>query len=197
MSGKKLVLTLLFVVFIVEGVCAEHYEISRRELFDKQKYSLQQVFYQDYCIRKQMECNELHMFTLLSSKYLANSSIEGGVDVNAKDKSGRTALHLNTVLTIYLLSVYDGTYEDAKNVICESQREFALMLINKGADVNMKDNNDQAPAHVAAESGCDDLISMFEDKGADMNATDNKGRTPRDIHRNNILNRQDGEALSI
>lgn len=61
------------------------------------------------------------------------------------------------------------------------ETELALSLINKGADVNAKDNYGMTPLHWASESGRKTFASLLIDKGADVKAKDNKGRTAEDL----------------
>ncbi len=61
----------------------------------------------------------------------------------------------------------------------EGQREIVKLLVEKGADVNAKDNDGQTVLHRAAyERNLDVVKWLVEEKGADVNAKDNNGKTP-------------------
>ena len=51
-------------------------------------------------------------------------------------------------------------------------------LIEKGADVNAKDNGGATPLHYAAMEGHTDVVELLISKGADVNAKDKWGDTP-------------------
>ena len=83
--------------------------------------------------------------------------IEGGADINTKDKYGRTPLLLATQ--------YNNT-------------EIVQLLIEKGADVNAKNKYGWTPLLWATVNNNTKLSVLLVEKGADVNAKDNDGRTP-------------------
>src|SRR4030043_337340 len=75
--------------------------------------------------------------------------IKAGIDINAKDKNGITAL---------------GFASAHGNV------ELARLLIEKGADVNIKDNNGiTALLYLALHNGDLDVARLLIEKGANVN----------------------------
>ncbi|KAJ3641463.1 hypothetical protein Zmor_027970 [Zophobas morio] len=84
--------------------------------------------------------------------------IEKGIDVNAQDRNGTTALQL---------ACRNGNYENTE------------MLLNFGASINTADNNNNNALHYALESSKDtrDVIKLLIAKGIDVNAQ-NKSGTP-------------------
>jgi len=54
-------------------------------------------------------------------------------------------------------------------------------LIEKGADVNAKDQFQETPLHDAASRGNTDVAKLLIEKGADVNAKDNYGKTALDM----------------
>lgn len=81
-----------------------------------------------------------------------------GADMNLKDKNGRTPLLLAAESA-------DG--------------EIVTLLLDKGADVNAKDDESGFTAlHYAARSGKKDAAEVLIARGADINTKDNQGHTP-------------------
>lgn len=122
--------------------------------------------------------------------------IKHGVDTNATDEKGRTALHhvcsnedpevameivkalLETNVKLDVSDCYGCT---ALNLACRSKHEsVALQLVKKGANVNLSDNNHITPLHLAARYGLDTLLLKLIDKKADINALDAAFSTPLD-----------------
>jgi len=54
------------------------------------------------------------------------------------------------------------------------QREI---LVNRGADVKVKDNDGNTVLHLAAERGDEVVVHLLLDRGADVKAKDNHGST--------------------
>ena len=86
--------------------------------------------------------------------------LEEGVDVNAKDEGGTTALMW---------------------AICKGNVDLVTMLLKKGADVNYKDKNGVSALMLASMSPRRwrqrEIVSILLEKGADVNAVDNFGST--------------------
>ncbi|MGH1334979.1 MAG: ankyrin repeat domain-containing protein [Aureispira sp.] len=77
--------------------------------------------------------------------------------VNAQDKYGFTALH---------------------NVMCEEQRETVLYLLEKGAVVNIKNEDGITPLHLACTQ---ENAALLIQAGAEVNIRSNQGNTPLHI----------------
>jgi ankyrin repeat protein len=56
--------------------------------------------------------------------------------------------------------------------------EIARMLIDAGADVDVKDNNDDTSLHVAIKYGRVEVVRILIDAGANLNVQNNQGETP-------------------
>ena len=56
--------------------------------------------------------------------------------------------------------------------------EAARLLLEKGADANLRDQLGAQPLHLAASEGCLDGIRLLLDKGAHLNDRDKEKRTP-------------------
>ncbi|XP_069111115.1 uncharacterized protein [Argopecten irradians] len=61
--------------------------------------------------------------------------------------------------------------------IKNKRRQDALQLIQKGVEIDYKDETDSSPLHYAAVHGFDDVIEELLRKGADTEASDKDGRT--------------------
>ena len=82
--------------------------------------------------------------------------LESGADINAKDKTAKTPLHLAA----------------AKN-----KTETAIMLIEKGCALSPQDENGDTPLHVALTSASLEMIELLVEKGADIFLKNAKGKS--------------------
>jgi cytohesin len=93
------------------------------------------------------------------------SLIEAGAYIDAKNEKGRTALHFAAML---------------------DYRDILELLLDKGADVNAKDEEHGYTAlHHAARLGKRNAAEMLIAKGANINAKDKQGHTPLYVAVNN------------
>ena len=93
-----------------------------------------------------------------------------GVDLNAKDPNGLTAL-------MYALTYGEMTGQDPR---------IAVVLVRLGADINAKDPNGATPLMYATQSAnAPVLIFAFTKAGADAKAKDNSGKTALDYAKQN------------
>jgi len=84
--------------------------------------------------------------------------LAAGTDVNEKANDGVTPLHFATT------------------------KEIAELLIDNGADVNVKHGlSGETPLHYAAYKGHKEIVELLIAKGADLNARDVDGFTPVDL----------------
>lgn len=80
-------------------------------------------------------------------------------DLNLPDDAGRTPLHLAAT---------------------HCHTDVVLLLLNKGAKIDVKAKGGATPLHLAAQEGCADVVNLLLAKGAKANAHDDQGRTPLD-----------------
>ena len=52
------------------------------------------------------------------------------------------------------------------------------LLVEKGAELDSKDNDGQTPLSCAADSGHEAVVKLLVEKGAELDSKDNDGRTP-------------------
>ena len=96
------------------------------------------------------------------------SYIKQGVNVNAKDKEGKTAL---IEAEEYAPSIFSSTRK--------SNIDIVKLLVEHGADVNAKDEMGVTTLMWAAYKGWLDDVKLLVEHGADVNAKDKEGRTAR------------------
>jgi ankyrin repeat protein len=100
----------------------------------------------------------LHVAAALRQTDLVRALLEAGADVNARDASGRTALHRATW--------------------GHDPRTVKLLLASR-ADANAADHDGRTPLHVAADSPArTETGELLLDRGADAWARDKQGVTP-------------------
>ncbi|MEG4495174.1 ankyrin repeat domain-containing protein [Microcoleus sp. D3_18_C4] len=129
------------------------------------------------------------------------------LDVNARDKSGNTPLHLAVdrgSQDIAELLIANGARVNVRNengqtplyrAIAIGHNEIAALLINNGTDVNNIDGYGTTPLHKAAHYGTVKILKLLIAKGAEINIHDNQIKTPLDIAVD--LKLQDTVALLI
>ena len=67
--------------------------------------------------------------------------------------------------------------------VTHGQTEATRLLIENGADVNMKDDNDSTPLHGAAVFGRSDIAKLLLENGAKLQVRNSDGGTPADALR--------------
>uniref|UniRef100_A0A8C4HPQ5 Euchromatic histone-lysine N-methyltransferase 1a n=1 Tax=Dicentrarchus labrax TaxID=13489 RepID=A0A8C4HPQ5_DICLA len=129
-------------------------------------------------------CENSHLDTV---KYL----LRAGAAVSHKDIMGFTCLHLAAKLGHYdivhhLLSKAskyincqdDGGWTPITWAIEYKHKELVHLLLAKGADVNIRDKEENVCLHWAALSGCDDVAQALLDARCDLNAVNVHGDSP-------------------
>ncbi len=86
-------------------------------------------------------------------------------NVNSRDKYGNTSLYWAITRIAASYSIDDVT-------------RLILLLIDKGADVNAVNLNNQTPLHWAAMYGHKEILELLINKRANINAADSNGQTP-------------------
>lgn len=102
-----------------------------------------------------------------------NRILTSGVNINAKDKDGQTAL-------FYM--VRGGSLSDPQKKVFE-------LLLSKKIDLNIAENkNGNTILHVAAKGYALDIVQQLVEHGADVNIKNKKGQTPLDLAKDKKIN---------
>ncbi|KAI8811063.1 ankyrin repeat-containing domain protein [Cladochytrium replicatum] len=140
------------------------------------------------------------LLMLVAEKLSASQAtclIEGGADVNAKDKNGQTALMYTTKndvgggedVAICLLkheASVDVLDKDGNNVLFKelsreswkSSAQVCLLLLKNGSKIMGMSSLGETTLHLAVNKNDAALIRILILSGADINAKDNFGKTP-------------------
>ena len=133
----------------------------------------------------------LHEAVILGEKENVNSQLARGDDINGFDAKGRTPLvcasNLDNEEMVNLL-LYNGA---DINKLDKERGESALhraaysgcgmiidLLLEKGADINIKSLSGKTPLHVSVSDFTHDSMETLLEHGAEIDAEDNSGRTP-------------------
>ncbi len=95
-----------------------------------------------------------------------------GIDLNYKDSKGNTAL---------INSICIETNDDDKS------RELTILLLNKGVDINSKNNDGFSALMFACRDNKQETCKMLIERGADYDLVNNDGVSARDIVMSNEL----------
>lgn len=107
-------------------------------------------------ISKGADISPLHLAIYLKDEAKAKSLIERGADVNKRTPYGTTSLD---------------------RAVNAGLRDIVRLLVDKGADINAKDNWYWTPLHSAIYSS-KGIVELLIAQGANLNAKDGDGRTP-------------------
>jgi len=109
-------------------------------------------------IVKNKEMPLLHFLVSSKNEKAMAWALNKGYHPNISDKhAGTTALHV---------AAHIGSID------------FARILLEHGADINIADNDKLMSLHYAAMNGQYDMLQFLLEHGADINATDKTGKTP-------------------
>uniref|UniRef100_A0A0G4I3A7 Uncharacterized protein n=1 Tax=Chromera velia CCMP2878 TaxID=1169474 RepID=A0A0G4I3A7_9ALVE len=146
----------------------------------------------------------VHFFSWHEFEHLLLLSLSRGVNIDAVDEGGWTALmciaarsrpqyvqilldngaDVNKSNGFYsplaaAMSPYFGRDESFMQSVLSL--EVCKILLDRGADVNSRILQAGTVIHEAVKSGVTEFVRLFVERGADLQLTDNLGRTPHDL----------------
>ncbi len=92
--------------------------------------------------------------------------IDKDANINDKDKDGKTAL-------VYAINNFNPFIQGNSNEMLI----YIELLVENGAEVNIKTNTGETPLIVASEKHSDEIVDFLIKKGANVNEKDKKGET--------------------
>jgi cytohesin len=127
----------------------------------------------------------LHIAAREGHKEIVELLLAKGVDVNAKDKEGKTpldaAIYGKNPQTADLLRKHggkSGAEISIQAAVAVGNIEAVKQHLAAGSDVNAKNSDDWTPLQIAADKGHKEIAELLIDKGADVNAKNDRGGTP-------------------
>ena len=135
-------------------------------------------------------CSPLHSACNSGALDNVKMLVEAGAGVRVTDDEGSTCLqdaagcgHINTVRYLVGLPDVDVNHRDGNNYTAlhyasaEGDADVVQLLIDAGADIEIKNCNGHCPLHNACSSGALDNVKMLVRAGAGVNVTENKTAT--------------------
>lgn len=101
---------------------------------------------------------------------LARFLLENGADPELKNKSGKAPLHILLGIQDY---GWDRRYHNAGHILVVAQ-----LLLEHGADVNVRDDDHNTPLFLAMRHGASNLVRFLLEHGADPNLQNKEGKNP-------------------
>lgn len=136
----------------------------------------------DLCATDAQKLLPLHEACLSGHETLAKSLLEAGADVrdavvDAKDKHGRTAMHI-----LLAKGVPDGRCERSTISTASKLRQQCLrLLLDYGADPDTQNGDGDSALHVACSKGILSAVALLIDRRANEELLNANQQTPREI----------------
>ncbi|CAH1796077.1 unnamed protein product [Owenia fusiformis] len=135
----------------------------------------------------------LHVFAKRGNRDLVSVVLSRGVDINAVDNVGRTALHhcafygYAKLTRLLLENDVNMDVRDSSGktplmyALSRDNSDVAKLLIKENCNVVNGDKNQTTPLHITAAKGYPDIAEMIIEKNALVDAKEAKGLTPLTI----------------
>ena len=133
----------------------------------------------------------LHWAVMGGNPYIFDELVKAGADVAARDMRGDTPLHRAMSIADYsrggppvarrlvrtreLLDVHGHLGRTPLHLAVQKGLQQTTLLVEAGADVNVRDDKGQTPLHSARTAGIAELLMK---SGATVDARDNEQKTP-------------------
>ena len=137
--------------------------------------------------------NPLHMAAMNNATGAAETLIDSGADLHARDNGGVDPLGYALWGSAYKAAgflINRGADINSKDIdgwtnlhgsASVNAREQIEWLLARGADINSKNNDGNAPLHISAEHNAKDAAEALIEGGADVHAENGKYRMPLHI----------------
>ncbi|KAF8010903.1 hypothetical protein BT93_J1516 [Corymbia citriodora subsp. variegata] len=137
--------------------------------------------------------NPFHTFGLAGQIHFMDKLLENGLDIDAVDEYGHTALHRavigkkEAVISHLLRKGADPHVRDKDGAtplhyaVQVSAKQTVKLLIKYKVDVNAADNEGWTPLHISMQSRNRDIAKILLVNGADKTRRTKDGKTPLDL----------------
>jgi len=157
--------------------------------------SVAESFYLGQWVMNTQEYDDMSSLVCTSGYFKSGSAaqplLEHGASVHARNKDGRTPLHLASKHELYdvvALLMKFGADVDAQDnnemtplhCVIESYRSLvaAQLLLDHGASIHLRNKKGETPLHLASRRGLSDVAAFLLKSGADVDSRDNENTTP-------------------
>jgi ankyrin repeat protein len=136
-----------------------------------------------------LKATPLHIAIEATHEMATTVLLDGGANMEAQDRIGRTALQLSVAighLGIATLLASRGAILDSRDLESRTafhqcamlgHQQIALFLVERGVNINAKDKYNAAPLHYAAMRGRCEMAKMLLSRKVDVRLKDLNGRT--------------------
>ncbi|XP_058772688.1 ankyrin repeat domain-containing protein, chloroplastic [Vicia villosa] len=166
---------------------------GRPKLFTKEEKALLSMNKPDLSVATSDKWLPLHTFAASAESFLLETLLKHGVDINAMDKDGLTALNKSIIgrkhaITNHLLRnsanpfVQDNDGASLMHYAVQTASVPTIkVLLLYNVDINLQDNDGWTPLHLAVQTQRNDVVKLLLIKGADKTLKNKDGLTPLDL----------------